>query len=351
MVLCQSAKQRRADSLRLPYECRSIAAPGMRRARWFLALTDGNAWAVLDKLKAHYNRFTHMASPAPIHDYLPRGAPILFSSPSVIAMYMSDFLLADGSLDVRKRNNRAPVSALADGQGDLSGPACLLRALMSSASESVLAAVWEALRPTAGNTDDDASGAVLVGVHLRRGDAAMQSECADCINGEDPDVVDKHVRISLPDMSAKLRCVNKSMEAIVEATGRRTFAFVASDTVEALAMARKELGASRVLTTEGAAVHSTRPRAAGERTEAVKVAADFLGLAISDVHFGLGDSSFLGNAAAAGMAPIARVGDRVPSGNVCRQITQQELEALRQELRPPREAEPTEATASRHVEL
>ena len=55
--------------------------------------------------------------------------------------------------------------------------------------------------------------------------------------------------------------------------------------------------------------------------------ADFLALAVADVHFGLGDSSFLGNAAAAGMGVFSRVGDRV-GAPVCKAPTPTELEAL-----------------------
>ena len=83
-----------------------------------------------------------------------------------------------------------------------------------------------------------------------------------------------------------------------------------------------------MLAVEGAAVHSACPRAAANSDEALKVAADFLGLAVADVHLGIGDSSFLGNAAAAGLGTVVRAGDRVPSGNVCKRLTAAELEGL-----------------------
>ena len=46
-------------------------------------------------------------------------------------------------------------------------------------------------------------GALVVGVHIRRGDWAMRTECEGCINGEDPDVVDKQERISVDGLRAQ----------------------------------------------------------------------------------------------------------------------------------------------------
>ena len=57
-----------------------------------LALEDGNAWGVINHLKQRWNRFSHVTQPKPIGDYLP-AAPMLFASPSIFAMYASDFLL------------------------------------------------------------------------------------------------------------------------------------------------------------------------------------------------------------------------------------------------------------------
>ena len=86
----------------------------------------------------------------------------------------------------------------------------------------------------------------------------------------------------------------------------------------------------------------------------VKVAADFLALSIADVHLGLGQSSFLGNAAAAGLSAIpAKSGGAVPSAGVdgtCqRQVfTERELETLKQQLQKPRKGARGSMT---HVEL
>lgn len=116
-------------------------------------------------------------------------------------------------------------------------------------------------------------------------------------------------------------------------TGRRVHAFVASDTAEGVTLAREALGTATVLVHTGAAVHSTRPHASGESGDGVKVAADFLALAMADVYFGLGDSTFVGNAAAVGRATTSRLGLRSANGlHVCKPLTDEELEALRQEL-------------------
>ena len=327
LAACRSARESMttAAAMRALYQCRRVDGgqddgDGRGTTRWFLTLEDGDAWSVINGLKQQWNRFTHLAKPnGRLKEYFPTG-PIMFSSPSVIAMYISDFAKADATIDVKKRNHRASVAQLIDGSNDLAGPSCLLRSMISRAAESVLEALKSALQPM------DGGNALLVGVHVRRGDHSMQSECPSCINSDDPDVVDKQERISTDRLNQQASCVNASLNAIELSTGTRTYAFVASDTVEGLRVLQGALGAHRVLFVPGSAVHSTRSEGR------VKVAADFLGLAAADVHFGLGDSSFLGNAAAAGMGRVLRVGDRVASGNVCKPLTTRELEDLRREL-------------------
>ena len=134
-------------------------------ARWFLTLDDGNAWSIIDTLSkgpggARWNRFTHATRAAPLSDYIPR-APAMFASPSVIAMYLADFVLADETLDVTKRNHRASAAHLAEGRTDLSGPSCLLRALIASVSRRVLTRVVSALEPTAVPSSSSDEGALL----------------------------------------------------------------------------------------------------------------------------------------------------------------------------------------------
>lgn len=372
-LFCRAAREKVRASLQLPFRCQRAhgdrgddlgTAPNLEDSteggggsRWFLTLDDGDAWSVVKALEKgkppRWNRFTHATRVGPISDYIPARHPVMFSSPSIIAMYMADFVLADETLDVRKRNHRAPVRELAAGRTDLSGPSCLLRAMVGTASDHVLSRVNHALQPTtATDAGGDGRGALLVGLHLRRGDAAMQRECPSCINGDDPDVVDKLERVSKTTLREQLRCVNASLDSIRAAVpGRKVYVFVASDTAEGAAMARAALGEPNVLQVSGTAVHSTRPRATGGTEEAVKVAADWLALAMADVHFGIGDSSFLGNAASAGLGVAVRVGDRAPSGNVCKPLIAAELESLAEQFRPLRLPVPREQAPKGHVEL
>ena len=192
---------------------------------------------------------------------------------------------------------------------------------------------------------------------VRRGDAAMQSECVECVNGDDPDVVAKFERIGLEGLERELACVNRSVNQIEEAlhralqvadtpgTARRVRVFVASDTEHGVARARAVLGSARVLAISGRAVHSTRDDGEAAR----KVAADFIGLALADVHFGIGDSSFLGNAAAAGLSDVMRVSDRVPSGNACRLLKPQELRLLVEAMKPAAATDTARGNAPGHM--
>ena len=303
----------------------ALAAPddSGHRGEWVLSLEDGDAWKVVNLLKSRWNRFTHVTRPGRLDEYVP-AEPMLFSSPSVFCMYLSDFLLADGSLDVRKANTRASVGELTGGHSDLSGPSCLLRRLIDTASTKVLSLVARALEP--------AANALIVGLHIRRGDAAMQQECSECVNGDDPDVVAQQVRVTLEQLDRELVCANQSMAALRTAFGgsRRIVAFAASDTQHGMQRAVSILGRENVLFLEGTAVHSTRPSASSASLGAAarKVAADFLALAIADIHFGIGDSSFLGNAAAASMGNADRISSRVPSGTTCRQFEPREVARL-----------------------
>ena len=351
-----------------------------RGSEWVLALEDGNAYEALEILKNRWNRWTHIAkSGAPLADYFPPG-PLMFQSPSVINMYAADFVGADGTLDATMRNERATVAELIAGHTDLSGPRCLVRRLSDTVHARVLAEVVEALRPTAATAASgaaSASSAVLVGLHVRRGDAAMQSsecmlmasdclphqvrrgdaamqsECVECVNGDDPDVVAKFERIGVEGLERELACVNRSVNQIEAALqladtpgpARRVHVFVASDTEHGVARARAVLGAARVLTISGRAVHSTRDDGEAAR----KVAADFIGLALADVQFGIGDSSFLGNAAAAGLSDVMRVSDRVPSGNACRLLKPQEFRLLAEAMKPAAAADAARGDAPGHM--
>ena len=85
------------------------------------------------------------------------------------------------------------------------------------------------------------------------------------------------------------------------------YAFVASDTTRGLRMAKRALsspgGHSRVLSTKlGRVVVSARTHVvrSDRSQDAIKIAADFLLLALADAVFMLGSSAFSSNAAAMG---------------------------------------------------
>ena len=90
--------------------------------------------------------------------------------------------------------------------------------------------------------------------------------------------------------------------------------FVASDTVLGLHLAHAALGGTTVLSVSGSAVHSTRTLHAAT-PDGVKVIADLLAMAVSDVLLAVGQSSFSG-AAGALHGGITRVGDRASSFHI-----------------------------------
>ena len=395
---CRAARAKHLKGVRLPYRCHRTSGeengatelddgsevpegaagaglpadepPPKSGARWVLGLDDGNAYNVLEALKGRWNRWTHEAKQGvPLAEYFPQ-APFMFSSPSVINMYAADLVLADGALDAAMANPRAGAAQLADGRTDLSGPRCLVRRLCDTVHEAVLSTVVEALQPTAGTQQPVGKGrplsgaptgsdALLVGLHIRRGDAAMQDECTDCVNGDDPDVKARFERISAQGMEREIGCVNRSLVAIehaLEAAGspRPVRVFVASDTALGSTKAVAILGAERVLAVTGRAVHSTRELAQAAFAEGagLKVAADFVALTLADVHLGIGDSSFLGNAAAAGLTEVVRVSQRVASGDVCRALEERELRKIVEAMKTtPGTVEAMAESRTPHVEL
>ena len=104
-------------------------------------------------------------------------------------------------------------------------------------------------------------------------------------------------RIQPTQLEKQLRLVNRTVGRLRRALGRDVLVFAASDTQMGLEMMRRVFGPRSLLTVGGRAVHSTRT-STPTAPEAIKVAADFLALAMADVLFAIGDSSFSGNAAA-----------------------------------------------------
>ena len=88
-----------------------------------------------------------------------------------------------------------------------------------------------------------------------------------------------------------------------------------------LTLVKRVLG-DDVLAVGGTAVHSTRTRSP-MAPEAIKVAADFVALAVADVVFSIGSSSFSGNAAALNMGEtLGHI------GHVSRPLRRDEIQAV-----------------------
>ena len=131
---------------------------------------------------------------------------------------------------------------------------------------------------------------------------------------------------SLPAPDEQLVHVNASIAQLRSTLGRDVLIFAASDTNVGLERVSTILGEERVLSVRGRAVHSTRT-STPTSPEAVKVAADFLALAMSDVLFAIGGSSFSGNAA------VLQAGvSRVPYGGGGEALRNDEIEVLRASL-------------------
>lgn len=199
---------------------------------------------------------------------------------------------------------------------DLAGPGCLVRFLMHSATTAVLTAVAETLPPPLRTAvvDPGTAPPLLVGVHIRRGDKSISLECLACVNPSDEAVTrprDDNPRVQLDWLGQELGRLNGTIDEMRSALGREVYAFVASDTLRGLRMAQQALslpsnspiGPSRVLSTHlGRVVVSAKTHVvrSGRSQDAIKIAADFLLLALADVVVALGGSAFSSNAAAMG---------------------------------------------------
>ena len=132
-----------------------------------------------------WNRWKHtLLTPlsASLYELFPNSSAIAFASPSVTLAFMSDFVLPTSKGD-------APTIRAAERMGEYSGSICLVRHMMRRAAVPVMRAVLSALAPTAvtdGAHGEGVGGALLVGVHVRRGDRAIFVECKTCVNNEDP---------------------------------------------------------------------------------------------------------------------------------------------------------------------
>lgn len=275
-------------------------------SRFVLTLEDGEAASFADKLKASgvWDRMAHSApAGAALADLFPPQTAVAFNSPSVLNAFAADVVLGTrGPTSL----SRAELQAVSRGAGEFSGPDCLTRTLIRRAAALVLVALVAALAPAASGPD----GSLVVGLHLRRGDKAILAECRRCVNEDDPDVKPSSTdRVSASEFDAQLLYVNRTLAQLATRFPRRGLSvFVSSDTEDGMRRATRVLGypsGPTVLSVRGRAIHSTRTHSSSHE---LKIAADFLGLAVGDVVLSVGQSSFSGGAAALGGAVVRRVG-------------------------------------------
>lgn len=316
---CQQELARVQPTVLLPFECRFNEAV----ERWHVNLADGRARDYITQQAYIWQRWAHRVTErgrVAWSRLFPGATTFSVSSPSITAMYLSDFLLTDPGLEAaalprRLRLSRANASLLARGAGEFSGPACLVSALARETSRPVLRAIARAFRASANGP------ALTVGLHLRRGDRAMHAECHQCVNERDRDVKGRD-RVELDVLRSVLRCVARFVGALRDSLALPVLVFVASDTEVGARLAAEAVGNASVLAVPGRAVHSIRsqdaswhsqPHLAAHSQAAVKVAADFLGLALTDVQLSIGTSSFSVNAAAMSFG-VSRVVDSACNG-------------------------------------
>ena len=130
----------------------------------------------------------------------------------------------------------------------------------------------------------------------------MITECLACVNPKEPDITQNGApRITLGDLRRSLALVNATATQLRAELRVPVCVFVASDTALGQSMAHAALGGC-VLQVEGRAVVSARTHvvAASKSPDGLKVAADFVALALCDVVFSLGSSALSENAAAMG---------------------------------------------------
>ena len=323
---CKGAMQRNAR-LKLPYECAEAG-----EGKWEVQLNDGDAPKIVQKASGWWARFEHRVKPSPLRHFFPHATPFTFRSPSVVGAMLPDFLRADPqppSLTSSPPGGPAlALSELAHLSGEFSGPGCLVRYLIGSAAPSVLRALGTTLLPC---QQPGKVSCALVGLHVRRGDSAMARECKTCVDQGDPDVRGSD-RIETARVAASIGLVNRSLAGWSAAFNRRVFVFMASDTKWAVEKAREVIGESNVLVVPGQPIHSTQVSAKERKRASIKIAADFLGLALSDVVLAIGQSAFSGNAAAMSLSP-SRAGDSslVPElGSEL--LSRDQVEAVKQSL-------------------
>ncbi len=236
-----------------------------------------------------YSRFRHtFAKPFSLRS-LVNSRPFVVISLDPLAPFLPEFIQHDESLSMETRN-------LGHGVHEFAGPACIVRSLVRRIAPGALRTLEKIFSGSAKLR----AGALLVSLHIRRGDSAMFRECPTCVSANEPDVKGKD-RVTLDELRQSLLAVKSGVDALRIRLKRDVEFFVASDTAAAVELARSVLGS--VLTSPERAMHSTQTTKewgdTASRKEAYKVAADFLGLALGDIVF-VSASAFGGNAAKMG---------------------------------------------------
>ena len=315
---------------------RTFRSTGGAPAQWVPTLDDGDASAFISgPMRAIWDRWTHrVLKPIEAAEFFPNRSAIAFMSPSVTNAFLSDFV---GVFSAPDTPFGRKVQLLARGAGEFNGPSCLVRHLTRRTSKAVLRNLLFILSPTASCPEpgaaecaDAQSGALLVGLHLRRGDKAMMRECRECVNLEDPDVQQTSSdRIEMSHFEHGLAAVNRTVTHLRTSLRREVMVFVASDTVQGLRMARVALGPrTPLITVDGFAVHSTRTLHTST-PDGIKVITDLLAMAVSDVLLAVGQSSFSGLASAI-HGGVHRVGARSVGSEV--HFEEAEMRVLRASL-------------------
>lgn len=248
----------------------------------------------------------------------PNGTTLAIDKLGALRYMIGKLVLAHGARGAGSARAGQPgwsvrgLEQLTHSPHDLAGPGCLVRHLVARAAPPVLRAVADSLgeAATSGGGDSSSDGGaqlqpLVVGLHIRRGDRAIHGECRACVNPDEQDVHGSD-RIPLGAVQLRLLRVNETLARLRAAACRPIKVFLASDTAFAARLARRTLAGSgaSVVDIHGLAVvssntHVTRSSAKYQR-DSIKVAGDFLALAISDVIISVGDSAFSSNAAAMG---------------------------------------------------
>ena len=207
------------------------------------------------------------------------------------------------------------LAPLVDGATEHHVPPCWARLVADRPTAAVVRLVKEALTGVPAN-------ALLVTLHIRRGDSAMGRENPAHVDMEQEDTKGGD-RIRQSSLEERLQCTADHLALLRKrASPRPVGIFIASDTVGGLDTASKFFPDFATIDS-ALSVHTSRV-AGKPASVGVKVVADFWGLSLGDLVVGLGSSTFGAMAAAAGLAPVKRVGD----DTACVALSEEEIELI-----------------------